>query len=303
MIELSIIIVSYNTKNLLKDCLLSVYNSLNFANFETKSEIIVVDNASSDGTVGMLKRDFHRIRLIENLENVGFGTACNQGIRISKGKFILLLNSDTKLVKHTILNALREIKNKEDIGVLGVKLLNTDQTIQHSAGFFPNIFRILLWLFFIDDLPIIRNLIKPYHVTVTSFYNKSSFVDWVTGAFFLARREAIFSAGLFDEKMFMYVEEIDLCYRIKKANWQIIYSPCTLVIHQKGGSSKSKFAGIMEEFNGIEYFCQKYHGDLAAKLIKVSLKVGALLRVLIFAIIRHDEERKKPYLQYLNLVR
>lgn len=293
MIELSIIIVSFNTKYLLKECLSSL-------SAEVSTEIIVVDNNSNDGSSDMVNELFPKAVLIKNKENRGFGAANNQGIKKARGEYVLLLNSDTVLLENALKNALSKIKEMKNVGVLGIKLLNTDKSIQQSVGFFPTPIRILNWMFFIDDVPVLKDFIKPYHVALRSFYNKEHEVDWVTGAFFLSKKEILVN-NMFDEKMFMYVEEIDLCYRIKKRGWRILFSPVSSVIHKKGGSGSGQTAGLIEEFKGIKYFYKKHYSLLPQILVNVLLKAGALLRIFIFGIIRPNHEKKEIYRKYLAM--
>lgn len=304
MIDLSVVIVSYNTKELLRECLSSLYNSLESVKITLQSEVIVVDNASRDGSIKAVKEQFPNVIIIQNLKNFGFGSANNQGINKSKGRFILLLNSDTKLYENTIENALLEIKTRDDVGVLGCKLLNPDNTIQQSCGYTPNMLRVFTWMFFIDRLPIVDLIISPYHLRNPSFYNNQREVDWVTGAFFLIRKQAINRClELFDPKVFMYVEEVEFCYRLKKRGWKVLYTPKVSLIHKKGASGQGDIAGIVEEFKGVEYFYKKHYSPISAILVKALLKGGALLRVLVFAIINRSEEKRKLYLQYLQVAR
>lgn len=299
-IQLSIIIVSFNTKKLLEECLSSVFTSLKSGDLTKYSEIIIVDNASVDGTQNMIKKKYPQVRLITNSNNIGFGAANNIGIKEAKGDFILLLNSDTKLFPLTIKSSIDElIKNKAD--VLGPALLNPDNSIQQSAGYFPNIIRIFTWMLFLDNLPFFYNFIKPYHVKKESFYKSIHWVDWVTGAYFLAKRN-VFAKNLFDPKVFMYVEEVELCYRIKKQGFKILYSEIPTLLHLKGGSGSGQIAGIKEELYGIEYFYRKHSNYLTFLVVKLLLTLGALLRIIIFGIILKSEKRKKYYQEYLKLV-
>ncbi|MBI2029520.1 glycosyltransferase family 2 protein [Candidatus Gottesmanbacteria bacterium] len=297
---LSVVIVSYNTKELLSKCLQSLDASLKSAGLLSKSEIIVVDNASTDGSVEMIQKKFPKVVLIKNSANLGFGGANNQGIRQTKGDFVLLLNSDTVLYPTTIKSSLDEIaKTKADI--LGPALLNPDESVQQSVGYFPNLVRVFLWMLFLDNIPLVYNLIKPYHVKVSSFYKSDHWVDWVTAAYFLARSK-VFAKNLFDPKVFMYAEEVELCYRIKKQGFKILYSPVSTLLHLKGGSGSGQTAGIKEELYGIEYIYRKHSNILAFLVVKLLLTLGALLRIFIFGIMLKSEKRKKSYLEYLKLV-
>lgn len=297
--ELSIIIVSFNTSDLLRKCLNRVYKSLSFGKIEKTSEVIVVDNASSDGSVEMVKKNFPKVLIIKNSNNLGFAKANNQGIKKSTGKFILLLNSDTEVEKDALSNLLHKIKS-ENRGVVGGKLLNPDGFTQSSAGFLPNLSKVFFWMFFIDDIPILSKFIKPYHIEDKSFYEKEQLVDWVSGACFLFRREIIERVGLMDENIFMYGEELEWCYRIKKVGFQIVYVPDAHVLHHKGASSQGA-GGILEEFQAIIYLYKKHKPRWELPLVRLLLKIGALLRIIIFGIIGKYKTRLPTYAKAFKL--
>lgn len=301
--NLSIIIVSYNTSLLLKKCLQSVTKALSFCGRTIKGEVIIIDNASSDDSVKMVKKNFPKVILIANKKNLGFAVANNQGIKISKGKYLLLLNSDTEVEKDAFLKLIEVMEKNRKVGVLGTKLLNVDGSIQPSVGFSPSLVRVFFWMTFIDDLPGIGRFLTPYHVEGKEFYKKQQNVDWVTGACFLVRREIIGVAGVLDEKIFMYGEEMEWCYRIKKAGFQILYTPVTPVVHLKGESStKADTAGIEQEFQSLLYFYRKHKPFWQIPLIKMMLTLGALLRMAIFGIIRKYPNRVSLYAKALKMV-
>src|SRR3989338_2458408 len=209
--EISVIIVNWNTKKLLENCLRSIFRFTKGITFE----VIVVDNGSTDGSVQMVKNKFPQVKLIPNSKNLGFTKANNQGIKAARGKYILLLNSDTYLIENSFKKLKEEADRLDNLGVLGPKLLNEDKSIQQSAGFFPHLPQILWWMTFLDDLPS-GTLLKPYHVDHNSFYTKDREVDWVTAAAILVPKSVIKRVGALDEKIFMYGEEIEFYYPIKK---------------------------------------------------------------------------------------
>ena len=203
--KLSIIIVSYNSANYLRTCLSSIYRELNHdKNLHKSTEIIVVDNASQDNSIGLIKERFSQAILIVNKQNLGFAKANNQGIMKAQGKFLLLLNPDLELGNKSLSQILDVIEKNPNVGVTGCKLINSDGSIQPSSGYFPNLGRILLWMTFIDDIPFLSHLLKPYHVESKSFYSQEQKVDWVTGACMLVRSDAVVKAGIMDEQIFMY---------------------------------------------------------------------------------------------------
>jgi hypothetical protein len=221
-LDVSIVIVSYNTRDLLDACLTSIYRSRPGMAFE----VIVVDNNSSDGSVPMLQSRFKLVSVIINNENLGFAAACNQGIRIARGEYILLLNSDTEILSDTLFRLRRllsSIRPELKIGIIGCKIVNSDGTLQYSAGKFPSIWST------------ITDMFKPRHKRkyYLSGYDEAHEVDWVTGAFMLIDRRLIQDAGLMDERYFMYYEEVDYCLKAKNMGWKVFYWPSIGIIHKK----------------------------------------------------------------------
>lgn len=296
--NLSIIIISYKTKELLRNCLKSIYNS----KIDFPFEIIVVDNHSDDKSPEMVKEEFKEVKLILNDKNVGFGQANNQGMRLAKGKYFLLLNSDTEIVDKAIEKMVRLIEERREIGVIGCKLLYKNGGIQQSAGYLPRLSKIFFWQTFIDDLPVIKNIIKPYQVSDINFYKKEHEVGWVTGAFFLLRKEIFEKTGGFDEKIFMYSEEVEWCQRISQAGFKIYFTPITHVYHLKNASPKETNGNaLISEYQGLIYFFKKHKPKWEMIFLPLILKVGAFLRRIKFSIIG-DRQKSKIYEEIIRVV-
>src|SRR3989344_4022548 len=241
--DLSVIIVNYNTKKLLKDCLASVFKLTESIQFE----VIVVDNGSGDGSQQMVRKAFPQAKLILNNDNLGFTKANNQGIKKANGKYILLLNSDTYLIENSLLKLVQTAENLDNLGALGPLLLNEDRSIQQSAGFFPNLPQVFFWMSFIDDLPG-GTILKPFHVDHDSFYGSDRQVDWVTAAAILLPKSTVSKVGTLDEKIFMYGEEVEWCYRIKRAGLGVYFSPEAKIVHiGRGSSNKISEAAFRSE--------------------------------------------------------
>jgi GT2 family glycosyltransferase/glycosyltransferase involved in cell wall biosynthesis len=227
--DLSIIIVNYNTRDLLRSCLASIGKSTG----DLSMEVIVIDNQSSDNSVAMLRNEFAHVVIISNTENVGFARACNQGIQISSGRYLLLLNSDTELFPDTLAKALHFMDRERPdprIGALGCKILNPDGSLQYSVGDFPTLYSTL------------RGMLRPPEKRkyLLSGYNAAHEVDWLTGAFFLIDRKTIQEVGFFNERYFMYYEEVDWCLRAKRLGWKSYYSPAFSVVHKTPLASKKE---------------------------------------------------------------
>ncbi|MDX9893001.1 MAG: glycosyltransferase family 2 protein [Patescibacteria group bacterium] len=230
-IKLSIVIVSWNVKKLLKNCLQSIEKFKGSLSLE----IIVVDNASHDQTVEMLKQEFPQVILIPNSKNLGFAAANNQGILRSRGQFILLLNPDTEIVKNKLERIIKFIENKTKAGVVSCKHLNPDWTLQPSVRRFPNFLSIFLIGTKIAKL--LPNMPPIYKYLARDFdYKTAQPIDQVAGSFFLIRREVIDQIGLLDEDFFIWFEEVDYCRRARNRGWEIWYTPDFEIIHYGGQS-------------------------------------------------------------------
>ncbi len=275
MVDLSIVIASFNTKDLTIDCIKSVIDLTKGISYE----IIVIDNASSDGSAEAFNKN-KKVKLIKNETNLGFAKANNQGIKVASGKFILLLNSDTKLTSNILMPLVDIMEKHADIGVISCALKNKDGSLQATGGYFPTLLRVFTWMFFIDDLPIISGLISSYHPKI-SFYNTNHEMDWVTGAFFLTRKEIWQKRGL-DEDYFMYVEEVDFCFRVKKDGWKVLYDPQYNLIHYGGASSTSSHP-ILSEFRGLKIFYKKHKPAWQSLVLRIILKIGAFLRIFLIS--------------------
>lgn len=300
---MSVIIVNYNTRNLLSDCLFSLKEEYEKKNW-VPIEIIVVDNASKDGSIKMVRTRFPFVQVIKNTRNVGFAKANNQGIKKASGQFILLLNSDTKVFPTTLKNIISPFFHLKHLAVTGGKLLNADGSIQPSAGFSPTLLRVVLWMLFLDDIPWIQRLIRPYHITDTSLYQKDTLVDWVSGACFCIRRDVIDAVGPLDERFFMYGEEVEWCYRIRKAGYRVLFTSSSPLYHYKGGSSKEKGeSGIVEEFQGLLSLYKKHYSFGRRIILRMILALGALLRIIVFGIIGKYPKRRGLYAKAFEMAR
>lgn len=302
---LSIIIISYNTSEITINCLNSIFQDkgLEFDlekinnNEKIPTEIIVIDNNSKDNSVKKIKSLKKTIKIIENKINSGFGKANNQGIKIAQGNYILLLNSDTIILHSAISQSLNWLSSHPESSVCTAQLLNKNKTIQASGGYFPNILNVFTWCTGLDDLPLVNKIIHPIHPHTPQFYTHDKFYsndhqqDWVTGAFMLIRKSALQKSDLFDENYFMYGEEVELCYRIKKniTNTQIWYLIGPQIIHLGGASSINKIDPIINEYLGILFFFKKHKSRLEQYLVKYLLKINAYLRSIIFFVLNKRE--------------
>ncbi len=291
MIKLSIVIINYKTRELTVDCVRSVIK-----NTKLDFEILLVDNASSDGSVELFRKEFGKkknVTLIESPKNVGFASGNNVGIKKAQGEYVLLLNSDTVVPAGTLDGMVEWVVDNPKVGVATCSLKNKDGTLQGTGGYFPTLLNVASWMT-IEDLPFVSGLIKPFHPMRKmmdkneEFYTEPRELDWVTGAFMLIRKSVIDEIGLMDEDYFMYTEDTDFCYRAKKAGWKIFFNPKWSITHFGGASSTSEFA-ILSEYKGIKNFFKKHYPKWQYLPLRAFLKTGALLRAPVFGLLEGKE--------------
>lgn len=228
MLDLSIVIVTSNTRELLRNCLESVFENTSGVNYE----VIVVDNSSTDGSVEMVERTFPCVKLIRNDENLGFAKGNNQGFAASKGTYILALNSDTVVQDNAILATARFMDEHPEAGAVGCRTVHPDGSLQLTYERFPTI---LTEIFYTTPL----SRLFPHNVAE----DRDGYLDvnWVQGSFLMLRRAALEEVGMFDE-MFSpaYSEETDLCYRLKQAGLRVYYYPDATIVHLRGQTTRSR---------------------------------------------------------------
>jgi len=272
MMDLSIIIVNYNTKKLLNDTIQSVIDTANSA----KYEIIIVDNASTDGSIEMLNKQYPKLNLIENRDNLGFSKANNIGIKEALGRYILLLNSDTKVVKGCIQKCLEYMDSNIEVGALGCKLLLASGELDHACKRgFPTPKASLYYILKFHKLFPASKRFGQYTLNNLPI-DEINEVDALTGAFMMVRKEVINKIGLLDETFFMYGEDLDWCFRIKEAGYKVIYYPKAVTIHYKGGSSKRKRYKTIYEFHRAMYIFYNKHYRNKYNLIVTCIVFAAI---------------------------
>jgi GT2 family glycosyltransferase len=273
---------------LLQDCLDSIYKHTKGIDFE----VWVVDNASSDGSpdlVNKLTKSRNNLNLLNNPKNLGFAAANNQVLKIAKGKYCLLLNSDTLLKENAFKKLLDFARKHPQAGVVGPKLLNQDGSDQPSTAPFFSLPNVFLWLFTGDRF-----------LYSSPFQTKS--VDWVMGSALLVKKEAANQVGLLDEKFFMYVEEQEWCYRIQKASWQVWFYPKAKIFHLvRGSSAEGRQKVIWWIFQGLVYFYRKHFATWQLVVLKFLLRSKASGAYLI-GWLTGDQYLKKTYAKAFKLV-
>jgi GT2 family glycosyltransferase len=273
--DISIIIVSYNTCKLT----INTLNSISGSQFLYQYEIILIDNASNDSSVSEIKKRYPQITIIENNQNFGYSRANNQGILLAKGRYILLLNSDTIINEETLQAMLAFMDSNPTIGASGCKIVLPDGSLDKACRRgFPTPSASFYYAFGISKLfPNIPRF-NQYQLSYLD-PDKDYPVDCLVGAFMMVRREVIDQVGMLDEDFFMYGEDIDWCYRIKEAGWGIHYYPYTKIIHYKGASSRKKPYKIIYEFHRAMWlFHRKHYQKKYSSLVNIMVYMGIAVK-------------------------
>ena len=272
--KISVIIVSWNVKRYLVDCL----NSLQQYPPSHKYEIIVVDNNSIDGTSDLVKEKFPYINFIKNEQNLGFAAANNRGIKVAKGLYIFLLNPDTIVHKGAVDRLIGFMDDNPDVGACGPKLLNADGTTQGSVRQFPT-FRAALYRHTIFKVLLIFRKQQHRYMMRHFSYDRQMDVDQVTGAAFMTRKSIVDQIGAMDEQFFMYYEEVDFCYRVNKAGYRIVFTPTAAITHFGGQSSgQIPIENRMMLVKSMLMFFRKHRGRFVTGLFNVLFKPAVILR-------------------------
>jgi GT2 family glycosyltransferase len=272
-VKLSIVIVNWNTRELLAQCLESIYDPLSRKDIE----VFVIDNASSDGSSEMVKEWFPQVRLIENEQNVGFARANNQAIHSCESRYILLLNSDTIVKPHAFHELVSFMDTHPDVGACGARLLNPDGSLQYSCSPAPSLVGEFKRLF---HLPGVRP--DGYYLMQEWDQNLARQVDVILGACLMLRSEVLDQVGMLDEDYFMYSEEVDLCHRIKVAGWGLYWVPQAQVVHLGGQSTRQvSEAMFLRLYQAKLIYFRKQHGRWQAFLYKLIILAAASFRLLL----------------------
>jgi GT2 family glycosyltransferase len=252
--EVSIIIVSYNVRDFLKQCLISVKEAVK----NIECEIFVVDNNSTDGSGDMVKKEFPEVSIILNRINSGFSSANNQAIKEAKGKFVLLLNPDTIVESDTFSKCIGFMNDHPDAGALAAKMVNGEgMYLPESKRAFPTPLTAFFKTFGLSALFAGSHFFNRYYLTLVGM-NETSLTEVISGAFMFIRMEALIKAGLPDEDFFMYGEDIDLSYRITRTGYKNYYFPEASIIHFKGMSTaRDNFTDIFHFYNAMRIYAGK----------------------------------------------
>lgn len=268
--RVAIIIISYNTKELLLDCIESARLSA------PSAEIVVVDNASSDGSSESVHNNFPFVTLIQNEKNLGFGAACNQGIRASQADFVLLLNSDAVLTPEAFAALVECFSDRPRAGAAGCRVIDSQGSESATAMNF-----LTPWNQNLELLGIKFGRFGRTRVFLPEASEIDCSVDWLEGSCLMLRRAALDQVGLFDEQFFMYSEDEDLCRRLKSSGWAVCYTPVGSVTHVHGASSAGDQLGNLVHFYASQMkLLRKHRGAISSSLFRILTRFVLLIKLI-----------------------
>jgi GT2 family glycosyltransferase len=275
--DISVIIVNWNTKEFLQNCLESIYRTMGNLNYE----IIVVDNASSDGSLSLLDEKYSQITKIRNQKNRGFGTANNQAFAVMKGKYALLLNTDTVLKPDAVSKLYSFAEAHHQTAIICGQLLNANDKKQNSVATFPTLLTLALNTSLLEYL-------FPKHYPSKRYKHKEPIeIDSAVGACMLIRKKALDEIGFFDERYFFFFEETDIAYALKRAGWKVFYVPDAFIYHLQGQSIGHNIQSRIEFYRSRYQFLRKWHSStyyyLARGIIILRLIIDWLLSCIVTA--------------------
>lgn len=293
--KLSIVTLNYNKANLTLDCIASLYKIYKNAFEENEVECIVVDNKSQDDSVEKIasaikEQHYKNIILTPNKENAGFGAGNNVGVGKAKGTYIVFLNNDTIVQDDGLLKMLAYIDAHKEVGILGGQLRNEDGSLQPSVGMFYTLPYVVLLLLGMQRFGILDKSPK----TIEK-------VDWVKGGLLMMRKDVFEKLGGFDEKIFMYTEDMELCFRAQKAGYNSYFYPDVKIVHKEHGSTNRTFA-IVNIYKNLPYFYKKHRNVFELSVLLLLLKVKAYASI-IFGTIVGNNYLRSTYAQALAILR
>ncbi len=270
-VDLSVIIVNWNTCSLLMQCIDSIQGSKPGYSFD----IWVIDNHSTDDSVQMIRQDYPTVSLIGNTENVGFSRANNQALRLCSGRYVLLLNSDAFVQENALARMIQFMEAHAEAGIVGANLFYPDGRPQMAHGPLPSLVSEMISLLGLDR----------FQRRAGNGLDKGWIETGVVGgACLLARRSMLDQIGLLDERYFMFSEEIDLCRRAHQAGWKVAFLPSARVIHLEGGSTGRTPERILRLYRSKLLYFEKHHGQVAHQVLFAAIRLATILKVITFSI-------------------
>lgn len=291
--DISIIIVNWNTKDLLADCLRSIQSQ----NLDYSYEIIVVDNGSADGSQQIVRQEFPSVTLVENKENLGFGKANNIGLQSAKGRYICFVNSDIEMVQGCLQTLALYMDSNDSVGMSGPQILYPDMRIQDSCRKFPSLWRSFCSAFKLDKIFSQSAFFSGEHMFYFS-HEEEIKPDFLAGCLLMVRKTVLDEVGAFDERFFIYAEEVDLAKRLWNAGWEVAFVPgAKAVHHHAGSSSKDPLRFLLAQQKSVLQYWRKHHIPVAVVSLMGIFLSKYFLQIIVASIHHLFSPRQREFLE------
>jgi GT2 family glycosyltransferase len=279
MSDLTISVINYKTASLTENCLKSVLNN----KWQNKIEVFLVDNASGDGSFEYLKERFPKVNFIKSEKNLGFAGGHNLVLRKLKTPYALLLNSDAEVSDGSLDKIIEFARGNPTFGIVGCKLVDFEGNLQPNGGDLPFGAALINWLFNLESLGIKS---PTFHRNEETYYKNPHEVGWISGGFMLIKKEVLDKVGLLNEEYFMYMEDVEFCYRAKKAGFKIMINTEVDIKHLSGGSSREnpQYRQWWGEYLGLIKLYKQYQGTMGGLFVRCLIYLTTILRMLAYAL-------------------
>lgn len=301
---ISVVIVSWNTRDITDHCLACMKKAVDFVKKQADVEVIVVENASTDGSYDMIAKKYPWVKLFDSGSDLGYGKGNNYGFKRTNPKYeyLLLLNNDAYVREDTLANSLLFFQRQKDCDLMGCQLRYESGRFQPSAGYLPTPFAVWGWIWGLNLIPGIKGLFKPVHPKNPEFFKSDREVGWVMGAFLFMKRKVYEKTDGFDENFFMYMEEVEWCRRVGEAGFHIWYTPHFNITHVDKASAfglpEELIKIFYREIMGLMYFLRKYYpGQMW--WIKAVTRIGIFVRLVAFSVLG-NAMRREAYIKILK---
>lgn len=292
--DLSIIVVSHNTRDYTLAALKAIHNTIKTHTYE----VIVVENASQDQSYEAIQQTFPKDILVKSEKLIGFSEANALGVQQAHGEFFFFLNPDTQVQDGAIDLLIEHLRSLPACGAITGQLLNPNGTIQPQGGSLPNLFNVAAWMFFIDDLPFLSTLFVPYQQRNIEFFKRfQEHLGWIGGTALLISKSLYEKIGGWDSAITLYGEDVELCKRVHSAGKQICLYPGSKIIHHQNKSTGSSHRARIGEMEGLIYYWKKHYPPFQVPILKAILWMGSWLRIVLFGILMRDESAKHTYFE------
>lgn len=290
-LDCTIVILSYNSLDVTDTCLTKLETSIKYceAKLKNKFTVIVVDNASKDGSAKMIAKKHPTVQLKALKENIGYAAGNNVAMKAAKTPYILLMNSDTYIHEDSLYKTFTKMVERTECDVLVSRCIWANGVLQEYGGYLPTPSRIITWAFGLESVPVIKNFLPRIYGFNPDYYNHEGIMEWCPPCFFLLKREVFDATQGFDEKLWFHMVDAEWCHRIHQNGFVIGFTPTVEVLHLGGASSKGiQYKLISDNFKGLAHFCRKHYPESTGSVFSF-VRNGLKVRSLLFSILGRKE--------------